>query len=480
MPETDKTSDTMNTRSKVYDAVDAARGKADADPLRPTFHFHPPSQWMNAPSGGIYHEGYYHVFYQYNPYSDSWNHIHWGHARTRDFLQWEHLPIALYPDDDIKESHCFSGSCILLPRDEPRIFYTSVSPNRDHIPNRQRTASGTRDLIDWEKTKEETLTIRDAPEGTISDWRDPYVVEQDGVYYMILGAVIPHKGRDRSAVLLYTAENSALSRWRYERPLYIFDETVTFPECPSFFKIQERWILIISPFGPVRYFLDDRPTPPDDFNPTQSGIIDRSSEFYATSVIHDKERVILFARIRGFPKGRGWNGCMAIPREIGFRNDGCITQTPIGEMKKLRKSGHELSPVELKQRRIVLTNLPVWNIEMQCSVDLPYNSKSLFCLSKNLSSIITIEFDAETKLIHVAGLAVPFPACREPETEITFSVFIDRSVIEIFIGDGQECITRCVEDLLGANRIIMETEGSAAFTEIRYWEMNSLQYTFSM
>ena len=39
-------------RKRATDAVDVARSKADADPLSPTFHFHPPSQWMNAHAVG--------------------------------------------------------------------------------------------------------------------------------------------------------------------------------------------------------------------------------------------------------------------------------------------------------------------------------------------------------------------------------------------------------------------------------------------
>ena len=51
--------------------------------------------------------------------------MHWGHARTKDFLQWEELPIALYPDREYDKGGCWSGTAIVKD-DTLYLFYASI------------------------------------------------------------------------------------------------------------------------------------------------------------------------------------------------------------------------------------------------------------------------------------------------------------------------------------------------------------------
>ncbi len=41
------------------------------DKFYPGFHYRPPKNWINDPNGLLYKDGWYHMFYQYNP-GDVW------------------------------------------------------------------------------------------------------------------------------------------------------------------------------------------------------------------------------------------------------------------------------------------------------------------------------------------------------------------------------------------------------------------------
>ncbi|MEA3307547.1 MAG: hypothetical protein U9Q34_07160, partial [Elusimicrobiota bacterium] len=80
---------------------------------RPQFHFTAKKGWLNDPTGLVFYEGEYHLFYQYDTSVKGrpGKNMRWGHAVSRDLVRWKELPIALKLSK--KSGQNYSGSSIV-------------------------------------------------------------------------------------------------------------------------------------------------------------------------------------------------------------------------------------------------------------------------------------------------------------------------------------------------------------------------------
>ena len=210
---------------------------------RPQYHFTPKKGWINDPNGMVYIDGEYHLFYQHYPDDIVWGPMHWGHAVSRDLLQWDHKEIALYPDE---LGYIFSGSCIydkenasgLGTKENPPLiaFFTHHDPENG---KQQQSIAYSLDKEHFIKYEGNPII----PNVEKKDFRDPKVFENPikGGYTMAVAA-----GPD---VEFYHSMN--LLDWKYSGSFTAgMHGYGGICECPDCFPLNTqdgtKWVLLIS------------------------------------------------------------------------------------------------------------------------------------------------------------------------------------------------------------------------------------------
>jgi len=324
---------------------------AAADPHRPAFHFVSPAGWLNDPNGLTQQDGWYHLFYQYNPYAPVHDRIHWGHARSTDLVHWEHLPIALEPTPGPDVDGCWSGVFV----DDGGVP-TLVYSGRHGEVELPCVATGSDDLVEW--TKEPANPVIAAPPADLDVvafrdhcvWRER-AADGTGAWRQIIGSGIRGVG---GTALLY--ESDDLRSWNYLGPLLVGDTadrprtapdwTGTMWECVDLFAVDGADVLVFSAW-------DDGVThhplywsgryQGDSFEPRALHRLDLGGRFfYAPQSMRDEAgRRLMFGwmqegRTDAAAVAAGWSGVMSLPRVVTGRPDGSLHQAPAPEVDALR------------------------------------------------------------------------------------------------------------------------------------------------
>ncbi|CAN5481459.1 glycoside hydrolase family 32 protein [soil metagenome] len=430
---------TMDERAellaKAEKAVQAALPAAEKDPNRPQIHFRAPAQWMNDPNGTIFHDGWFHVFYQFNPYGDGWGNMHWGHARSRDMLDWEMLPIALWPSKSQGEDHVFSGSTFIDGEGKPTIFYTSIGDKR---PPEQWMARPTdKDWIAWQKpTANPILTVKAHEPQGIDEWRDPFLVRKEGVTFMLVGGRVEGKG----VVALYRAKDKALADWQYVGILFRHPEEDLI-ECPNLAQVNGKWLLLVSVAGRVESFVGTFEPKPEGFGPEHRATLHPGS--YASQLLTDGEgRTIHLAWVRT-DGTQGWNGCLTLPTLLSVDKGGTVRSQPIPALQKLREGEFHLANADLRDEIEVPSERSTINdprstaparLEIETEID-PGTAKTIrlrLCTHGDAKDAYDIAYDPNSKLLTIPKAP---PITLSGET-LKLHIFLDGGMMSVYADEG--------------------------------------------
>jgi beta-fructofuranosidase len=441
------------------------REKLAADPLRPQFHLLPAKNWMNDPNGPIYWKGRYHMFFQYNPGAAVWGDMHWAHAVSEDMIHWRHLPIALSPTPGWADADgCFTGSAV-DDGGTATVLYTgvkSVAPEqatlRDGAHNFREVqclaTCADAQLLKWTKWKQPVIQPPDDP--SLAGFRDPFLWRQGDDW--ILGVASGHfKGG--GCVLLYRSKD--LRSWEYLHQLASgkwTEKVLTNPvdsgemwECPDFFPLGKKHVLLYSTAGQVIWESGELDAKELKFHSEQRGALDHGAYYAQKTQLDAGGNRILWGWI---PEKRpdaelmaaGWAGCMALPRRLMLGADGKLEMSFAPQAQSLREEGYSLS-----QGSAMAELLPKIALE-DLRAELVWKTKSpAFALELRDQGgawwSASIATKNSTATLTVNGSAFELPAARREERE--YRLFLDGSVAELIVDHRHAMTTRIYHTLDG-------------------------------
>ncbi|OBZ12534.1 glycoside hydrolase family 32 protein [Bacillus sp. FJAT-26390] len=465
------------------------------EPFRPQYHLTPPQGPMSDPNGMVFFEGVYHQFYQFTG--------RWGHAISRDLIHWEHLPLALVSDElgDI-----WSGCCVVDTHDSSGLFggkaglVAIFTHYKDGLQS-QSLAYSRDSGSSWTKYEGNPVI----PNPGIRDFRDPKVLwhEPSGKWAMAVSV--------NKKVYFYSSSN--LLAWKYESE---FGEgqgsQAAVWECPDLFLLpvdddsgRHKWVLHVSvgdneetDGSTAQYFVgefDGRCFVNDDTAGEQIRWTDYGQDFYAavtySGIPQEDGRCIWLGWTSNWKypfagPTEPWKGGMSIPRSLSLRTlrDGTITlcQKPIAELKRLRVDSLRFASIEASDQTV---KLDFQGSSYELIANIEWEKAQSFGLrvrcSEEGNEATEIGYEPGTQTVFVDRMrsgrsdfmnreGSPFhfgkrfeAPHRAADKTVKLHAFVDESVIELFVDNGETSFTALIYPSPGSLGLELFASGGAAF-----------------
>ena len=463
-----------STADKAHQAVEAAAGEAAKDPTRPVFHFRPPAQWMGEVCGLVHYNGRYHLFFQFNPWSETGGQgAGWGHASSANLLRWQFLPPALLPDAQNGSTLDGPGSAALDGYGKPILFFAHT-PEGFPKNKRQQWAALPLDeqLIHWQRVDLGLVPGQSGvPAGIAPGWGDMSVFRVGDRTFATF---------KESKGLICQAQCRGLTQWQAR------GKTGEIPGGrPSLFPLNGRFVLLQST-QPISYRLGDFDTNkiafrsrekqarPLDYGPEKKDAPAGGGLQGATVFTDPKGRVILLGSISGFKSPHLWNGVLALPRLLRLEGDQLL-QEPLPELAQLRgRRTAWFKPVALTNSTRLLDGprrQPLGNaLELLAEIKPGTATNFGVRLRGAVPGPADLVIRYSPGRLNVAGRAVPY---THPAGEVfILRLFLDKSVLETFIDGGRVALTQVIPPVAADLRAEIFAEGGAIFVPRgEAWEM---------
>lgn len=498
------------------------------DRWHPRYHGCPTGNWTNEPHGLVWADGRYHIFFQKNAQGPYMARLHWGHLSSPNLYDWQEERIALTPGDrngfnteerfHVDMKGCWSGCVFTDPEvtgGRPAIFYTAVDYAKARIV-RANPRNFDNSLLHWEKDIDNIAV--DGRHWILSDdFRDPYIYRNGDKVHMIVGGsrYREEAGRNTSALALYTWKNGTWEPHRDDTAYWAWDFNAdgAFMEMPSMTKMPgDVWLMVYSPFwkgGDAKCLYrtgridDDGRFVTDDFSKTSRPVDLFGKEgygFLSPSIIQRDGRTIAIGLVPDKLGSHdnivnGWAHCYSAPREWYLDSNRQLCQKPAAELEGLRTStSYGRSNFNLNGSQ---TTGNVKGRQAEVRYDFVCGSAMTgIRFFKNSTSQATLAVDPNAHLIELSleriGRIVqdgPYqkpgdpdikgiyraelPDIIAPGKEVNIALYIDNSIIDIFVNDRYAASVRVFPDTVNGNGTGIEAfaDGSTQVKSLQAWTL---------
>ena len=449
-------------------------------PWHASYHIEPKTGLLNDPNGFSFFNGKYTLFYQNWPFGAAHGLKEWVHTESDDLVHFYETGAEIRPDTEYDSHGAYSGSAYEL---DGKLFLFYTGNVRDKNWVRDSLQIGAWMDKDHNIVKCENILIH-KPADVTEHFRDPQIFNYKGQLYTIVGA----QNLDKTGFIkVYKATDNNVETWKEVGNLDFGSTGSEYMiECPNLLFVDEKPVLLYCPQGLAKSELDYRNIYPNTFKICQSfdteniklvgaseiQNLDYGFEAYATQGFNTPDGRALIVSWIGLPDidyptdKYDYQGAMSLVKELSIK-DGKLYQYPVDAIKSLRVSSEEFtSKVET-------------NNTYELELTFPTNQKSellLFSDSKEngLSLIIDTK---EGKIIldrSKAGIqyATDFGTIREcsiDTKETTANIFVDNSIIEIFINKGEKVFTsRVFPENYQSGIQIKSGEPTGKYFELKY------------
>lgn len=434
------------------------------DILRPSFHGMPTAGWTNETHGATYYNGKYHVFFQKNPNGPYMSRLNWGHIVSDNLYKWEEDPTAISPEEAYDKKGCWSG-CVFtddeLTGGKPNIFYTAVDYGRATIAQAQPADD---DLLTWTK-KAGNPVINGRPNGLTDDFRDCFVFRNGTDLYMIVGS-----SKNGVGVTTLHKYDKSTKTWSNDGKLFFSGSNAnqdgTFWEMPNITKIGDKWLFTATPLNKgvgvhTLYWTGsinaDGTFAPDSRTPKTVEMAGFSKDGYGllSPTIFQKDGKTLMLgivpdKLAGSENYKmGYAHTYSLPREISLDSKGNLIQKPFSGLAAMRSESSfkmtdfdltaekDLDPVQGRSLELS-ARFVVGNGDFGFSF-LGNGDKKVTLTYQPNSGMLSLDMSGINRIVNdgvfggVYNYALPTPVAMGEE--MTLKVFVDHSIIDVFVND---------------------------------------------